>query len=595
MKFTSIFSFSVVAIILLHEEIVVGSSDPALGSEDIFVRGAPLVGGTNGIFFDAENNIIAAQVYGRAISKVDPETGEILETLGFNDSVAFPDDVRTTSDGTFLYWTDSFYFQTIMKRGPDNISEPLLPSGSVPNANPVTLSSDETRLFYAQCWDPEPVNGLYEYNLVTNVTTTILQDVPGCASNAMFYWDEALYTPRPYEGRIVKIDLNNNSDNYSISNVTTGWGGAPQALKFDSQGNLYATNAGLGEVALIDYNSSDTENNREIVARFPPGWIDNLAFDQDDRLYVSSTSDGQIVEVLENGDLRTVVGGDFSITIGVAYLNNTIFTVHPGALFGFDSTTGERTMEVRSIPGGVGNFHEPTGVTTWGDDLLLMSLVSGALERYNPDTETLQWTAYFNGPIDALPFQGDVLVTEAQTGNVVRASGTDWSEREIIYTSLGVGFLAGNDNDVYLTHIVNQTIYQIIADGEVLMRPTVVATGFGVPEGILLMPDGETILLVDTGKEALVEVGVFTGEVTILATDLEFFPGIPGLDFGFGNDVAIDDNGAIYVNGDRANVIYKFEGSSADNGTSSSCATVSTKSHVLLGFLVVSSMLFFPG
>ena len=563
------------------------SKVPLLASEHVFIQGAPLVGGTNGMYFDTDNNLFVAQVYGRAISKINAETGEILEALGFEDSVAFADDLAVASDGT-LYWSDSFYFQTIYSRssvegGP---SFPLLPIGSVPFANPVTLSTDGTRLYYAQCWNPEPVNGVYEINLVTNTTTPVVENIPGCASNAMDFWDEALYTPRPYEGRIVKIDL---AANNTVSNVTTGWGGAPNALKFDSRGRLYATNSGIGEVARIDFNNTDTENNREVLAQFPPGYIDNLALDKDDRLFISSTSDGAVVEVLlPSGDFRTVSGGEFSISTSVAYLNNMLFSVHPGALFGFDPITGERKLVVRSIPGGAGSFFEPTSLATWDDDLVLLSFTSGAVEVYDPFAETHKFITFFGGPVDAHPFQGDLLVTDSLNGTVVRASGPDLGNREVIFTSPGVAFLTGDDNNVFLTDLVGQSLYQIIQGGEILNPPGVIASGFVQPEDIVLMPGGKKIILVDGGKETLEEIDLETGEVNTIVTDLGFLPGIPGLEFGFANTVAHDGDGTIYVNGDRTNAIYKFEGS---GGTTS--AAISSTCCPFQYALLAASVLFF--
>jgi sugar lactone lactonase YvrE len=515
------------------------------------------------MYFDNDNNLIVAQVYGRAISTLNAETGEILEQLGFEESVAFVDDVVVGPDDT-LYWSDSFYFKTIFSRPPGGPSVPLLPIGSVPFANPVTLSDDGTRLFYAQCWNPEPENGVYELNLETNTSTTLIDGIFGCSSNAMDFRDEVLYTPRPFEGRIVKIDL---ADNNTISNVTTGWGGAPQALKFDSTGILHATNSGNGQVARIDLSNPDTENNRKIIAEFPPGWIDNLAFDKDDRLYISSTSDATIVELLPSGDKRVVSPGDsFAVAMGIALLNDTIFTVDPGALYGIDVDTGKTVMTIRAKLGvAAGTISEPTSVTVWDDKLVLMSISSGVLEVFDPFTEKSIISTFFNGPIDAHPFQGDLLVTEFVTGNVVRASGSDLGSREIITTTPAAAFLAGDDDNVYLTDVLNKTVFQIVANGTILSPSKVIATGFEAPEGIALR--GETLLVVDGGRGTLEEVNLISGEVQTIATDLDFFPGLPGLAFGFANDVVVDDSGAIYVNADRGNVIYKFPSKTDDTST----------------------------
>jgi sugar lactone lactonase YvrE len=583
-------------------------------ADHVFIRGAPLVGGSQGLFFDNDNNLIVAQVYGRTITTLNAETGAILEQLGFEESVAFVDDVVVGPDDT-LYWTDSFYFQTIFSRPTGGPSIPLMPIGSVPFANSITLSDDGTRLFYAQCWNPEPENGVYELNLESNTSTTIIKGVFGCSSNAMDYLDNALYTPRPYEGRIVKIDLaaaadNNNNDNITIiiSNVTTNWGGAPQALKFDSTGRLlYATNSALGQVVRIDLANPDTDNNREVIAEFPPGWIDNLAFDQDNRLYISSTSDATIVEILLSSSAssgkqqqtqRVVSPGEgFAIAMGIAYLNNTIFTVDPGALVGINVDTGDKVMTIRANLGiDPGSIAQPTSVTVWGDNLVLMSISSGVLEVFDPFTATSKLSTLFDGPLDAHPFRGDLLVTEINTGSVVRASGSDLGNREIIANTTAPAFLAGDDDgNVYLTDVAEKTVYQIIANGTILAKPVVVATGFTAPEGIALLRGEQALLVVDGGSETLEKVDLMTGKVETLATDLGFFPAIPYFEFGFPNDVTVDDRGAIYVNADRVNVIYKFpsyDESPADDTTSAAAESIAFRPTVAAILFQALAMLF---
>lgn len=82
------------------------------------------------MFFDSDNNLIVARVTGRAISTLNAQTGQVSESLGFEDSVAFPDDVAVDSNGT-IYWSDYFYYSTIFSRKPGGPSVPLLPPGSV--------------------------------------------------------------------------------------------------------------------------------------------------------------------------------------------------------------------------------------------------------------------------------------------------------------------------------------------------------------------------------------------------------------------------------------------------------------------------------
>ena len=128
----------------------------------------------------------------------------------------------------------------------------------------------------------------------------------------MDYRDGALYSPRPFEGRVVRVDLATKE----VTNVTTGWG-VPIAVKFDSQGHLYAANQGNGELVRIDLTNPNTTTNREVIATLPVGWFDNLAFDKDDRLYISSASDATVLEVLPGGGFRTVSPGGMSLSTGL--------------------------------------------------------------------------------------------------------------------------------------------------------------------------------------------------------------------------------------------------------------------------------------
>ena len=41
-----------------------------------------MVGGANGLFFDRDNMLYVANVFGQTISRIDPESGEVVERLG---------------------------------------------------------------------------------------------------------------------------------------------------------------------------------------------------------------------------------------------------------------------------------------------------------------------------------------------------------------------------------------------------------------------------------------------------------------------------------------------------------------------------------
>mmetsp|Transcript_25532 Transcript_25532/g.55800 ORF Transcript_25532/g.55800 Transcript_25532/m.55800 type:complete len:592 (-) Transcript_25532:70-1845(-) len=560
--------------------------------ERIHIQGAPLVGGTNGMNFDEDNLLTVAQVYGRTISKLNVDSGEIVEQLSYGepgDLVVFPDDLIFGSDGT-MYYTDPAYYETVLARSPGGPSVPLLPIGSVPFANSVTLSDDGKRLFYGQCWDTEDGNGLFELSLETLESKTILDDIFGCASNAMTYKDGALYTPRPFEGRVVKVDL--TSDPPRVTNVTTDMV-SPNAVKFNSLGELAVTDTATGEVVLVDLAAPDTGTNRKVLAQFPSNYIDNLAFDMDDRLFVSSASNAAVTEILSDGGLRIVSPEGMSIPMGLAVVEETqtIYTLHPGALFQIDPKKSEFTTIVRSAVT-LGPMEEPTSLVAWGNDLVLLSVISGSLMVWDLEQQAPKISTTFGLPADAHPFRGDLLVTEMATGRVIQATAADsFQTRKVIAEAPGAAFLflAGDDEDVYVSDGARGLVLQIISQGEVLDSPSTLATDLSSPEGIAMHPNGDEILVVNAGNSSLLAVDRITGDKRVITTELALMSGIDGLPFGFPNDVVVVD-GSIYVNGDGADVIYKIEDEENDSSGTSQEATATT---ICIVFLCAFNFIFF--
>jgi sugar lactone lactonase YvrE len=505
-----------------------------------------MVGGANGMFFDADNNLYVANVFGQTISLIDPESGEILDQLGRDELVFFPDDVTVGADGS-LFWTDpgaGFVF----RRLPGGPSFPV--ALGFANANPLTLS-DDGRLFFAQCYvAPPETNGIFEVDPDGSLVTSDIRTGDfGCASNGMDWWDGALYSPRVFEGRVVQVDI----DTGALTDVTTGWG-VPVAVKFDSQGELHGANQGNGEVVHIDLGSGD----RTLLAQLPFGWLDNLAFDQNDRLFVSSWTDGAVMEVLADGSLRTVSPGGMILPLGIALIGDTVYTGEPGALRGFDRNSGEAVSVTRSVFA-IGPLPFTTSVAAWNDHVVLMGGLTGEFVVWDPATDSAVFATTFALPVDAQPFQGDLIVTEIGTGNVVRASGPELSVRETIATTAFPVGLAATEDDLYVSDGVLGVVLQIVEDGQVLGGPKTVASGLLGPEGIALRWGGNRLLVVEGDTNSLKEVHLVSGKVKTIATDLGFQPPVPGFTpTHFFNDVDVDATGAMYVNADGANVIHKL-------------------------------------
>jgi sugar lactone lactonase YvrE len=540
--------------ILYAASIVCLLAGPAWGQHArVLVQGAPMVGGANGMFFDAAGDLYVANVFGQTLSRIDPETGEILEQLGQDDLAFFPDDVTVGPDGS-LFWTDpaaGFVFRRVPAGvfGPDPVSFPV--AAGFAGANPLTLS-DDGRLFFAQCYNAPPqTNGIFEADPNgSGATWDVRTGDLGCASNGMDWWDGALYSPRPFEARVVRVDV----DTGALTDVTTGWG-VPVAVKFNSQGELHAVNQGNGEVVRIDLDTGA----RTLLAQLPVGWLDNLAFDASDRLFVSSFSDGTVLEVLEGGSLRTVSPGGMIAPMGLAVIGDVIYTGDPAALRGFDTATGAEVSVTRSVFG-FGPLPATTSVAAWGSHVVLMSAFSGELVVWDPAAGSPVLVTAFALPGDAQPFQGDLVVTEIGSGQVVRASGPDLSVRETLATTFFPAGLAATEDDLYVSDAILGVVLQVVEDGAVLDPPKTVASGLVVPEGIALRPGGNRLLVVEGGTGSLKQVHLKSGKVKTLVTGLEFQAPIPGFTpTHWPNAVEVDEKGAVYVSADRDNVIFKLD------------------------------------
>ncbi len=512
----------------------------------VLVQGAPLVGSANGMFFDQDDVLFVGNVAGQTITKLDPETGEVLGKLGRAEGITFgADDLTFDAFGT-LFWTEPIVGVVM---GRTQAGETFTVAEGFSNANPITVS-DDGRLFFAQCF-ASGSNGIYEADPMGIVTPTpIREEDPDCSSNGMDWHDGKLYSPRWFEGRVVSV----NVDTGELSDVTRNWG-VPAAVKFNSSGELHAVNQGNGEVVRIDIETGE----REVLATFPENWLDNLAFDSKDRLYVSSAADGTVAEVLDNGEVREVSPGGMILPMGLALINDVLYTTEFSTVLGFDVQSGDQVYGL-SWTYGFGPINNPTNVSSMGDYLVLLSMGSNELLVWDPAAKQEVVKTNFLAPVDAEPFNGDLLVTEFPLGRVVRAVMPDLTERETI--AEGLGFPAGlavYNEDVYVSDTAQGKVFRIIGEGGILSEPEEVAADLESPEGITINNDGTKLLVVEGGASRVTQIDLASGEKVVVAEGLNFQPvAIPVLLTHLINDVEADDSGAIYVNSDGGNVIYKF-------------------------------------
>jgi sugar lactone lactonase YvrE len=514
----------------------------AEGGAKVLVAGSP-IHGANGLMFDAKGRLYIASVVGREIVVMDPETGEILDRLGPDRGVESPDDLTFGPDGS-LYWT-ALLTGEVGRLSPDGVKTSQKVALGV---NPITFS-DDGRLFVALDFLGD---ALYEVDPELVEPPRLIAENLGFLNGMDWGPDGFLYGPIWTKGEVVRIDV----DTGAVTVVADGFG-VPAAVKFDSQGRLYVGDQMRGEISRVDTETG----SKEVIATNLPG-LDNIAFDSHDRLFAANAQDGSISEALSNGTTRTVSPGGMIAPMGVAVLagagGESVFLADLYTLRQFDGLTGEEKSLERGYIA-VSRLTTPMTVSADGNHLILSSWFGSAVQVWNPDTREVVEDLDFAFPLNAIRFKGDLVV--AGLTSLVRASAADPEVRETLAEGLDTpAGLAATDDDLWVSEWGTGRVLQIVADGEALSEPVLVATGLSSPEGLALTPGG-SLLVVEAGAGRLSRIDLATGEVSAIAEGLQLgaegIPGFPGT-WGF-NGVAVGPSGTIYVTGDIGNVLYRIE------------------------------------
>ena len=220
----------------------------------------------------------------------------------------------------------------------------------------------------------------------------------------------------------------------------------------------------------------------------------------------------------------------------------------------FDSTTGEFRGKVDNLM--------PNTVVADGANLLITSWFGNGVFVWDPEAKELVEEYYdFNMPMNTVRFQGDLVVAEAGTGSVVRASAGDPTQRATLMAGLvkPIG-LATDDENLWVSDRDTGKVWQPVANGEALKEPILTAEGLDRPEGLALAPDGR-LLVAETGTGRLVAIDLETGASSAIAEGVGFSPVFPEgtIPWGMMSGITVSPSGMVYVTGDEANVVYRIE------------------------------------
>ena len=521
--------------------------EPPAWTVTVLAEGGPLHA-TNGMYFGPDGRLHVVSASSATVAAIDPESGAVLERWGPETGVQGPDDLTFGPDGS-VYWTD-FAFGDVGRRTPDGTTTVIASPG--PGVNPITFS-DDGRLFVSQCalgdklFEIDP-DGIEEPRLISD------QLGPGCGLNGMDWGpDDRLYGPRPSAREVVRVDV----DRGTFETVASGFR-SPVALKFDSQDRLHVLDSRTGEVVRVDVATGD----KEFVGRVAVG-SDNLAFDADDRLFVSNFAHSSIFEVIGPETNRTVIAGGVSFPGGLAYLPATggagrLFLGDRRALRELDPDTG---AEVHVVTGNGSDVGEALSAHPYGAQLILSGATNVSI--WDPDGDRL--VARFEGfeqAIDALVLGDDIIVSEYETGSVVRFNPASPDARTVLASGLEApAGLAVHGGDLYVADR-SGTLLQILDDGERIEPPRVVASGLAAPEGIAAGEDG-ALYVVEEDAGRVTQVDPETGAATLVADGLTLQSleqkSIGGsTSVGFLAGIAVGD-GSLYVSSYAENRVYRID------------------------------------
>ena len=530
--------------------VLAGCDSPDVEVMETGAKGVRTIGarasfrGVNGILFGPDGDLYLTSAVTPAVARIDPASGEILDTWGVDDGAKSPDDLAFGPDGS-VYWTDISDGEVAMRTPAGETRVVASPGVGV---NPITFS-DDGRLFVSQCFMD---TNLFELDPAGEREPRLIRDDlgPGCGLNGMDWGsaDGRLYGPRWFRGEVVRIDV----DSGEMETVASGFE-VPAAVKFNSAGVLHVLDALRGEVVRVG-----EDGGKEVVAHVQPG-LDNFAFDVSDRLFISSFADGFIVEATSPGENRMVLAGGLNMPGGVALIGGgdatRLVVADFFALRQLDPATGDELGVVRDV---IGFSDIGTSMSVHAADaghLVLSSWFDNAVRLWDPAADALvQLFGELAAPIDAIQFEGDIVVSQWGAGNVIAFSPDNPAEKRVLAEGLsGPAGLTAAGGVLYVADNLAGTLLRV-GDGGV----ETVAAGLDQPEG--LAAANGSIYVVEAGAGRVIAVDTGSGESTTVAEDLELHVPASGAfpSTMLFNGIATDGETA-WVGGDAANTVYVID------------------------------------
>lgn len=458
--------------------------------------------GANGLRTGPDGRIYIAQVSGSQISALDLGTATVQAVSPKGSEIVAPDDLAFDDDGN-MYVTEVLNARVAVR---DSAGHSRVLCDNLPIANGITIH--QGRLFIGEC---RPDGRILELDRTGGQPRVLLENVP--MANAMEVGPDGwLYFPAMGANEIWRI----HPDGGPAQTVATGLG-VPDAVKFDAQGYIVSTQAHTGQVLRIDPRTGE----KSVLAELYPG-LDNLTF-AGGRLFVSNFS-GEITEILDGGDTRSVLPGGFNWPLDLTVDADGSLYIADGPYLHVLPPGGPlRPVGMLFSPGYPGYAR---GLACSGAGELLVATSSGQLARYWPERAESEVIAEgfdqlygvtpgpggepvfveqgtgrvlcvragqvevlasgLEKPVDvAIAPDGAVLVSESGAGRVVAIRG---ARTEPVVDGLGTPHgIAVRDGLLYIVDVDAKTVTEARPDGSA-RREIASDLPVGAPAGVVPKP-----------------------------------------------------------------------------------------------------------
>ena len=426
MRMKRLVAFTAVIALVAACENDTANKEPSLRSGDgryrveTLVPGGPMHG-AKGITFGPDGMLYVGSVMSQSIYRVDVATGEVETVVGAPDGDA--DDVAFAPDGRMAWTaTPSGEIRTLRNDG-----TVFVVASGLPLINPLGFTGDG-RLFAAQIG----FDRLHEFDFTGKNASRLVAKGIGHLNSFEITADDTLYGPLSGIDQLARI----NVDTGVVSPIVEGLG-MLSAVNLNSDGQIYAVAFSGGQLWHVDPDSGAAD----LVAELEPP-LDNLAIGPDDTIYVSQPVRSTIISIdPTTGAQGTIVPGSMSMPGGLAVTVNqgreTLVVADDYVYRWIDTESGAMSATVERS-----DFTYPGSATdvALNDEVLVFTDVvrSRVFMADRRSYETMHTWKDIEAPYGVvLPDNGQPIVADFTSGQIIRLSTADKKSRDIVADGLG--------------------------------------------------------------------------------------------------------------------------------------------------------------